>query len=129
MPESCRPSRDPHRKTGKEMRTPAQSLEHPLSPLPHGDTTGGFSPTTHEHPPRPLQQVSAGHTSLPIRFQELKIHRKTTVGQEESKFKPQNQGSKSIPCLLMAPPASAGIAGNITASKAGEKAQHDHIYL
>lgn len=99
------------------------------TPYPHRDTTRGFSPTTHEHPPRPLQQVSAEHTSLPIWFQEPKIHRKTTVGQEESKFKPQSQGLKSIPCLLMAPPASAGIAGNIRVSKAGEKAQHDYIYL
>lgn len=66
LPESSPSSRDSHRKTGKEMRTHAQSWEHSLSPRPHGDTTGGFSHTTHEHPPRPLQQVSAGHTSLPI---------------------------------------------------------------
>lgn len=122
LPESSPSSRDSHRKTGKEMRTHAQSWEHSLSPTPHGNTTGGFSHTTHEHPPRPLQQVSAAHTSLPIWFQEMKIHRKTIEGQEASKFKYQSQ----VTCLLMAPPASAG---NIAVSKASEKAQYDYVHL
>lgn len=124
LPESSPPSRDPHRKTGKGMRTcpelgapskPPTPWRHHMKAQPHNPRASS----------KATAAVSAAHTAPPFWLQEPKIHRKATVGQEESKFKSQSQGT----CLLTASPASAGIAGNITVSKAGEKAQQDYIHL